>query len=274
MTAPRTMPMAFSPNPECGGPAAAVRSWEVTLIRRASPRQRPRVVGCLRFDADDAAAAHKIADDGLAARSDGDPHWALGPLRPLGPSMPGTHPFRVTFTMWRDGENGFVCEDVLSLTQWATDSGSARRLAITEAQGDPLYQGSWRVGEVCRLDDPGGAAPGRTSMSRPSSGERPVVRSPRRDANVRTVSRITRAVAALAVLGTAAVGGLAAAGTDTTSPSATAVAGASTSPDAGSAYPADAQVSRSRSDNLASPPRSPVASVQAPAATSGGSQSK
>ena len=41
--------------------------------------------------------------------------------------------------------------------------------------------------------------------------DRPLPRSHRRDAHVRTVSRATRSIAALAVLGTAAFGGLAAA---------------------------------------------------------------
>ena len=153
MTAHRATTLAFRPGTERGLPAATVGSWEVILICRASPRRRPRVVGRLRFEAADAAAAYRIAGDGSAARSDGDPQWALGPLRPLGPSMPGTHPYRITFTMWSDGENGFVCQDVLSLTLWATDCPSARRLAITEAQGNASYQGSGRVGEVRRLDD-------------------------------------------------------------------------------------------------------------------------
>ena len=80
--------------------------------------------------------------------------------------------------------------------------------------------------------------------------DRPVLRSQRRDLHVREVSRVTRAVAAVAVLGTATFGGLAAAGTDTTS--------ASTQ-------------SSSQSGGLAAPATAPTSSAQAPVASSGGS---
>jgi hypothetical protein len=85
----------------------------------------------------------------------------------------------------------------------------------------------------------------------------PVLRSHRRDAHVRTVSRASRAVAALAVLGTATFGGLAAARTHSTAASTTAGAASTSSP--------------SRSDGLAAPASVPVPSAQAPVASSGGS---
>lgn len=129
----------------------APRSWEVTLLRRATARHRPRVAGRLRFEADDADAARAIAADGLARRAEGDPDWALGPLRPLVRAIPGTRPYRVTFAVWRESARGFVREDVLVITLWATDGQSARRLALTEAQASPDYEGAWRVREVRRV---------------------------------------------------------------------------------------------------------------------------
>lgn len=129
----------------------APRSWEVTLLRRLTPRHRPLVAGRLRFEAEDADAARAIAADGLAARAEGDPHWALGPLRPLDRAIPGTRPYRVTFAMWRESARGFAREDVLVITLWATDGQSARRLALTEAQASPDHVGAWRVREVRRV---------------------------------------------------------------------------------------------------------------------------
>ncbi len=129
------------------------RPWEVVLYHREGPRSGPRVAGCLHFDAANAAAARRIAEEGLARRADGDPYWALGPLRPLCPSMPGTLPYRVTFAMWRDRGDGFTREDVFVTTQWATDARCARCFAIRQAQADPTYQGAWRVRETCRIVD-------------------------------------------------------------------------------------------------------------------------
>lgn len=129
----------------------AARAWEVTLLRRLAPRHRPVVAGRLRFDADDAETARRIAEDGLARRAAGDPCWALGPLRPLTRFIPGTRPYRVTFAMWRDSPRGFERVDVLIITLWATDAGSARRLAMTEAQVSPAYEGAWRVREARRV---------------------------------------------------------------------------------------------------------------------------
>lgn len=131
--------------------SVAACPWEVTLLRRLTPRQRPRVAGRLRFDAGDAEEARRIAEDGLARRAGGDPCWALGPLRPLRRAIPGTHAYRVTFAVWRESPTGFEREDVLAITLWATDAGSARRLAIPEAQADPAHQGAWRVREVSRV---------------------------------------------------------------------------------------------------------------------------
>lgn len=132
----------------------APRAWEVTLLRGLTPRHRPLVAGRLRFDAEDAETARRIAEDGLARRSDGDPCWALGPLRPLTRSIPGTRPYRVTFAMWRESPRGFEREDVLIITLWATDGRSARRLAMTEAQASPAHEGAWRVREVRRVGNP------------------------------------------------------------------------------------------------------------------------
>lgn len=129
-------------------------AWEVTLIRRRGPRQRPRVVGCLHFGARDATTARRIAEDGLARRAVGDGCWALGPLRPLAPAVPGTHPYEVIFALWHEEEDGFVRDDVFAVTVWATDGRSARRLATTEAQGSAGYRGAWRIREARRADDP------------------------------------------------------------------------------------------------------------------------
>lgn len=129
--------------------------WEVTLLRRPTPRQRPRVAGRLRFDAADADSARRIALEGLRSRGGGDPCWTLGPLRPLERAMPGTHPYRVTFSVWREADDGFERVDVWATTLWATDATSARRLAKTEAQAHPDHRGAWRVREVRRTDVPG-----------------------------------------------------------------------------------------------------------------------
>lgn len=90
-------------------------------------------------------------------------------------------------------------------------------------------------------------------MSAPRHGEG-TARSHRRDSHVRTVTRVTRTVAAAAVLGTAAFGGLAAAGTHASTPS-----------------PIGSSASADRSRDLAPPASPPSASAQAPAASSGGS---
>ena len=75
------------------------------------------------------------------------------------------------------------------------------------------------------LGDPLPAPPYRGFM--PSPDEHPLPRSRDRDQHVRTVSRATRAIAALAVLGTATFGALAAASTRASS-SATAAGTAAT----------------------------------------------
>jgi len=144
-------------------PKGAPRAWEVTLLRRATPRHQPLVAGRLLFDADDAATARRIAEDGLASRADGDHHWALGPLRPLTRSTPGTYPYRVTFAMWHERVDGFVRQDVLVTTLWATDAQSARRLATTEAQASPAHEGAWRVREVRRVGHPSHPSPSTDS---------------------------------------------------------------------------------------------------------------
>ncbi len=90
--------------------------------------------------------------------------------------------------------------------------------------------------------------------------DRPLRRSHRRDASVRTVSRVTRAVAALAVLGTAAVGGVAAAGTNPTA-----------SPPASNADIASVVSAPQDRAGLAVPTYAPAPSAQAPVASSGGS---
>ncbi len=86
----------------------------------------------------------------------------------------------------------------------------------------------------------------------PPSGRR----SPERDAQVRTVTRITRGVAVAAVLGTAVFGGLAAAetGSSTSSPPATPIASATAAV-----------------DDAGGVALVPTASAQAPVASSGGS---
>jgi hypothetical protein len=93
----------------------------------------------------------------------------------------------------------------------------------------------------------------------PSAG-----RSPERDERVRVVSRTTRAIAALAVLGTMTFGALAAAGTSSTALAPPAVASsASGSPAGGSSVQGPG--------TLAAPASAPVSSAQAPVVSSGGS---
>ena len=121
-------------------------------------------------------------------------------------------------------------------------------------------------------------------MSDPSD-DRPLQRSRRRDADLRTVSRAGRAVAAVGVSGTVIFGGLAA--VNTYDSSASASAGASASAEPSTAAEGDA-VSNLRDavygevtdwlteripyvDELTSPPSAPAASQQEPAASSGGS---
>jgi hypothetical protein len=76
---------------------------------------------------------------------------------------------------------------------------------------------------MCMADVP--SPEQRSAMSDPNA-DRPVRRSHRRDAHLRAVSRTTRGVAALAVLTTLAVGGIAAANTTPPVPKATASAAA------------------------------------------------
>ena len=68
--------------------------------------------------------------------------------------------------------------------------------------------------------------PRRKAPMSESPDQRPLFRSRRRDEHVRTVSRATRAIAALAVLGTATFGGLAAASTRASSSATTATTAA------------------------------------------------
>ena len=106
----------------------------------------------------------------------------------------------------------------------------------------------------------------------PSPHEHPPVRSRSRDEHVRSVSRATRAIAALAVLGTAIFGGLAAASARTSSPATTAGSAttAATSTVAGSS---SSSQSSGKSASLAAPAAAPTpaASAQPPVASSGGS---
>ncbi len=125
-------------------------------------------------------------------------------------------------------------------------------------------------------------------MSEPHEN-RPLYRSRRRDEHVRTVSRTTRAIAALAVLGTVTFGGLAAAstraptkasssaatpGTAAAAAAAAAAAGAVTGSSSYSPSGSENQYesgSQNESGSLAAPAAVPVPSVQPPVASSGGS---
>jgi cytoskeletal protein RodZ len=89
----------------------------------------------------------------------------------------------------------------------------------------------------------------------------PKRRSRRRDANLNMVSRLTRGIAALAILSTVVFGGLAAANTSSSSTSTT-----STASSAASTATTTTQTSSPSASTTA-----PTASTQAPAAVSGGS---
>jgi hypothetical protein len=93
-------------------------------------------------------------------------------------------------------------------------------------------------------------------VTKAPSTERPLRRSHRRDADVRTVSRITRSVAALAAIGTAVVGGLAATSTGA-------------APDA--ATPVASPAGPVATVPTYAPSPSPSPSLQAPVASSGAS---
>ena len=114
-------------------------------------------------------------------------------------------------------------------------------------------------------------------MSEPHEN-RPLYRSRRRDEHVRTVSRATRAIAALAVLGTATFGGLAAASTRASTKASSSAATPGTAAAAATgAVTGSSSYSQSESENedengsLAAPAAVPVPSAQPPVASSGGS---
>ena len=109
-------------------------------------------------------------------------------------------------------------------------------------------------------------------MSEPHEN-RPLYRSRRRDEHVRTVSRATRAIAALAVLGTATFGGLAAASTRASSSAATpgTAAAAATGAVTGSSSYSPSESENDESGSLAAPAAAPAPSAQPPVASSGGS---
>ena len=126
-------------------------------------------------------------------------------------------------------------------------------------------------------------------MNTPHPG--PPRRSRRRDADVRTVSRTTRAIAALAVLGTVTFAGLASSAPTGHSSSAPATGPAATpkvaAPPTSYSYddqpsvyddepsvhgdPAGGAAAVAPSAGLSAPPSAPAPSVQPPAVSSGGS---
>jgi hypothetical protein len=120
------------------------------------PHRRPRQAARRRAAAlpgPDAGRARTAADDALAARAGEEGRWSLGVLRPLTPAAPGTYRYLVTFAAWESDGDGFARRDVHGLTVWATDAGSARRLAHEEAQAVPGYRPAWRVRRVVRVPE-------------------------------------------------------------------------------------------------------------------------
>jgi hypothetical protein len=105
-------------------------------------------MGRAGFRARDAAGAHEAAQAALAARAGGEPGWSVGLLRVLTPNAPGAHIYDVTFAMWEACEDRFISRDVHESNVWATDAGSARRLAAQHAQALPGYVPAWRVRQV------------------------------------------------------------------------------------------------------------------------------
>jgi len=113
-------------------------------------RWRPRVSARLRVQAPDAQRALRTARRRARAAAGPEGTWWLGPLRALTPSAPGTHRFRVRFAAWHEGPEGYERRPAHEIEVWATDSGSARRLAEREARTLPCYESAWRVAEVLR----------------------------------------------------------------------------------------------------------------------------
>jgi len=125
-------------------------SWEVTLLRRPPGRGRARVAGRVVVQAADLAAAQEAAERALEARSQGEPRWSLGVLKPLTPMAPGTHRYTVTFAVWESEADRFVRRDVHTIEVWAADGASARRMAQQEVQSVPDYRPAWRIRAVSR----------------------------------------------------------------------------------------------------------------------------
>lgn len=142
----------------------AAPSWEVTLLRRPPGRGRARVAGLVVVQAADLAGAQQAAQEALAARSQGEPRWSLGVLKPLTPMAPGTHRYEVSFAVWESEADRFVRRDVHLIEVWAADGTSARRMAQQEVQALPDYRPAWRIRAVSRV---GGARGRRSQTTRP-----------------------------------------------------------------------------------------------------------
>jgi hypothetical protein len=122
--------------------------WEVVVLQ--GPWHRSRVAGRLVLEAPDAARALDVARQRAAARVGTGSGWSLGPLKPLTPSAPGTHRYRVSFAVWRERAEGYTRERAHELEVWATDAQSARRLAEQDARAAPGYDPAWRIVGVSR----------------------------------------------------------------------------------------------------------------------------
>jgi hypothetical protein len=114
------------------------------------PWHHTRVAGRLVLEAPDAARALEAARQQAAARPGVGAAWSLGPLKPLTPSAPGTHRYRVSFAVWRERAEGYERQRAHELVVRATDAQSARRLAEQEVRTAPGYDPAWRIVRVCR----------------------------------------------------------------------------------------------------------------------------
>lgn len=101
--------------------------------------------------------------------------------------------------------------------------------------------------------------------------DRTLARSHRRDAHVRSVSRVTRTIAAFAILGTAIFGGLAAAHTNATSATTTGTAASASTGATASSGASSSTQAATKNSALAAPAAAPSSSTQPPVASSGGS---
>jgi len=130
----------------------------VTLLRRPPGARRARVAGRVVIEAPDLEQAQQAAEAALEERADGQSRWSLGVLRPLTPRAPGTHRYRITFSLWEPVEDHFERRDVHVMELWAADGQSARRMAQQEIQKLREYQPNWRIRAVGRERQEGSGA--------------------------------------------------------------------------------------------------------------------